>query len=294
MKLQDLYTSVTDDIIAQLEQGVKPWQSPTNLTTAPFPSNAVTKRPYSGMNVVMLWMTARAKGYSSNEYLTFKQAQDIGAKVKKGEKATPVIYVNYKDVEQDDGTSVKRPFAKVFYVFNRAQVDGLPEVYAQSIVPPDHERYKQAMRFLHRSGVKIEYGFKQAAYYPHEDVIRMPSYGEFISDERFFSTSFHELTHAGGHKTRCNRTLDTKWRSPAYKMEEVVAEMGSAFLCAKHGYPYTDNHPSYIDHWVKAMKEDKTVIFKCAAIAGQTVDYYTQQVEAYKEPAKAPDLAPAI
>jgi antirestriction protein ArdC len=279
MKLIDLHQTVTDRIIAEMQKGVTPWEKGWNATTSFVPANAITGRRYSGMNILMLWLAAQDHGYSQAEWLTFKQANEVGAKVKKGEKATPVLFVSFKEEENEKGETVKKPFTRIFYVFNLAQVDGLDKAYPSRTPPVGDERYDNAEAFLSNCGIRITYGGDRACYVPHEDRIMLPPYSSFNTDDDFFAVGFHEAIHGSGHKERLNRVLNTKFRSPEYRFEELIAELGSAFLCAQHGYPFNRSHPAYLDSWIKAMKDDNQAIFRAASYASQAAEYLTRQVE---------------
>lgn len=278
MLLKDLHQTVTDRIIAEMEKGVTPWQKSWD-TSGLVPANAITGRNYSGMNILLLWLAAQDNEWPHLDFLTYKQANDVGARVRKGEKATPVLFFNYKEEEDEQGQTVKRPYTRLFYVFNVSQVEGLDKAYPARVPPTGDYRYDSAVQFLNNCGIPIEYGGERACYIPDRDIIRMPDYGRFESDEAFFSVGFHEACHGSGHKSRLNRVLSTKFRSPEYRYEEIVAELGSAFLCAQHGYPFTRSHPAYIDSWIKMMRDDNTAIFRAASHASHAAEYLTRNVE---------------
>ncbi|KIC32111.1 ArdC family protein [Leisingera sp. ANG-S5] len=282
---QDIYQKVTDKIIADLERGelswLKPWSS-GNLEgkiTKPLRHNGV---PYNGINILMLWGAAVEAGYLSPFWMTFKQAKELGAHVKKGERGNLVVYANTitKTEEQDDGSEEehKIPFMKGYSVFNVEQIEGLPEHYyakPEPVIDPAL-RISHAEDFFGNTGADIRHGGNSAHYAGGSDHVQMPYFETFKSPESYYATLAHELTHWTKHKSRLDREFGRKkWGDEGYAREELVAELGAAFLCADLELtpkPGTD-HAAYIQSWLKVLKEDKRAIFSAAAHAQRAADF---------------------
>ncbi len=240
---RDLYSEVSARIIAELERGAAPWIKPWSATAGKnVPCNAVTNRPYSGCNVLLLWM-AQAAGYRTPRYVTFKQALELGGNVRKGEHGTKVYFVKQlqvreKQAEDEDAVRLV-PMMREYTVFNVDQCDGLPEtVYASPplrIRNPDR-RDQLADDFLLCAGADIREGHGEALYVPSRDFISLPAFEAFKGADHFYCTAFRELTHWTGHPARLGRDLKNRFGSREYAAEELVAELGAAFLCAEFGF----------------------------------------------------------
>lgn len=282
---QDVYQKVTDKIIADLEQGkltwLKPWSSGNldGLIVKPVRHNGT---PYSGINILMLWGAAVEGGYNSPCWMTFRQAKEYGANVRKGERGNLVVYANTitKTEEQDDGSETERkiPFMKGYSVFNVEQIEGLPErFYAEPepVIDPA-ERIGHADAFFAASGADIRHGGNRAYYSGGSDRVQMPPFEAFRSPEAYYATLAHELTHWTKHPKRLDREFGRKkWGDEGYAREELVAELGAAFLCADLELmpePGVD-HAAYIQSWLKVLKNDKRAIFSAAAHAQRAADY---------------------
>ena len=266
---QDIYQKVTDKIIADLEQGklswLKPWSS-GNLEgkiTKPLRHNGV---PYNGINILMLWGAAVEAGYLSPFWMTFKQAKELGAHVKKGERGNLVVYANTitKTEEQDDGSE--------------EQIEGLPEHYyakPEPVIDPAL-RISHAEEFFANTDADIRHGGNRAYYRGGSDHVQMPHFETFKSPESYYATLAHELTHWTKHNSRLGREFGRKkWGDEGYAREELVAELGAAFLCTDLELtpePGTD-HAAYIQSWLKVLKEDKRAIFSAAAHAQRAADF---------------------
>lgn len=274
---RDIYQEVTDRIVEALESGVAPWVRPWQLG-ADFPRNGATKRPYHGINVFLLWLTANARGYRSQDWFTFNQAKQKGGSVRKGERGTLVTFWKLLRVRDQqaapdaDGTK-KIPLLRHFTVFNREQIDGLPAVQAEQVTRHPWERDEAVETFVAASGARIIEGGSVACYVPGADEIHMPPLEVFTSREAFYGTELHELTHWTGHPSRLNRDHSGPFGSQPYAREELVAEMGAAFLCAALGVEGRLQHPEYIGSWIKGLKEDKKAIFRAASEARQAAEY---------------------
>lgn len=291
----DVYSRVTSKIIADLEQGVRPWHKPWNASNAsgniirPLRANG---QPYRGVNVLLLWGEADARGYRSPIWITYKQAATLGAQVRKGEHGSLVVYADkITRTETDDaGHEIERaiPFLKGYTVFNVEQVDGLPaHFYAKAETPSPVERIPQAEAFFAATGAKVRNGGNRAFYAPSADYIQLPPAESFECAASYAATKAHELTHWTAHPTRLARELGKRFGDEAYAAEELIAEMGSAFLCADLGItPETrDDHASYLDHWLKVLKADSRAIFTAASQAQRAADYLHELVQSQKQQA---------
>ena len=282
---KDVYTRVTDRIISDLEQGVRTWLKPWNAEHAagrisqPLRHNGT---PYRGINILLLWGEACAKGYAAPIWMTYKQAQELGGQVRKGEHGSLVVYANTitRTEKNDAGEDIEHeiPFMKGYTVFNIEQVDGLPaHYYAQPANPlPLAERIENADRFMTNTGATIHHGGNQAYYAPARDAIQLPPFEAFKDKESYYATALHELTHWTKHEKRLDRDFGRqKFGDAGYAREELVAELGAAFLCAALGITpeIREDHAAYLGHWLKVLKEDKRAIFSAAAHAQRAADY---------------------
>jgi len=282
----DVYSRITDKIIADLEQGVRPWLKPWNAEhaagriTRPLRHNGT---PYKGINIVMLWSASTAKGYACPLWLTFKQALELGGNVKKGESGETVVYADRitRTEANDKGEEIEReiPFLKGYTVFNAAQCEGLPAAYYAKATPPAEtpmQRIDAADRFFAATGADIRHGGTRAYYAPGPDYIQMPPFKTFSDAESHAATLAHELTHWTKHERRLARDMSrSKWGDEGYAREELVAELGSAFLCADLGITpeVREDHAAYIASWLKQLKDDRRFIFSAASHAQRAVDY---------------------
>jgi antirestriction protein ArdC len=281
----DIYTRVTNRIVEQLEQGIRPWLQPWNAEHAagricrPLRS---TGEPYKGINILQLWASAEIAGYACPIWLTFQQAKEFGGFVRKGEHGSPVVYAStFKKRDQaEDGQEIEEeiPFLKEYTVFNAEQIEGLPERFYALAEPPKEkiERIKQAERFFAGTGAKIEYGGNRACYLIEADYVRMPPFETFRDSESHAATVAHELTHWTRHPSRLARDLGRKrFGDEGYAMEELVAELGSAFLCADLQITpeIREDHAGYIHEWLKVLKDDKRAVFTAASHASKAVDF---------------------
>ncbi len=281
----DIYEKVTAKIIADLEQGeltwLKPWAA-GNLDgriVKPLRHNGLA---YSGINVLMLWGAALEGGFSSPYWMTFRQAKELGAHVRKGERSNPVVYAGSisKTEEQDDGSEEERtiPFLKAYAVFNASQIEGLPEHYYAKPEPviDGAARIDHAEAFFAATGANVRHGGSRAYYSGGTDHVQMPVFECFRSPEAYYATLAHELTHWTKHPKRLDREFGRKrWGDEGYAQEELVAELGAAFLCADLALtpePGTD-HAAYIQSWLKVLKNDKRAIFSAAAHAQRAADF---------------------
>lgn len=284
-RIKDIYAHVTNKIVEELENGVLPWTKPWNAEhaagriTRPLRHNGT---PYNGINILMLWSAALDNGYTAPYWLTYKQAKELGAQVRKGEQSSLVVYANtFKKTEEDEnGDEVEHniPFLKSYSVFNAEQIDGLPDNYtalAEPVLDPV-QRIKHADEFFENTGADIRHGGNRAYYNISQDYIQMPPFEAFRDAESYVATLAHENTHWTRHKTRLDRDFGReKWGDEGYAREELVAELGAAFLSAdlKITPELRDDHAPYIASWLKVLKNDKRAIFQAAAHAQRAVDY---------------------
>lgn len=283
----DVYSSVTNKIVAMLEQGERPWVKPWNAEhaagkiTRPLRHNGL---PYAGINVVMLWVEAVEMGYSAPLWITYKQAQELGGQVRRGEKGAMIVYANtLTRIEQDKttGEDVEKsiPFMKGYTVFNAEQIDNLPaHYYAKAEAPKltGAQRLDAAERFCRNTGVVVKHGGNRAFYAVATDQVQMPPFAFFKDVESYYATLLHECTHWTQHQTRLDRDFGRKKKGDnGYAMEELVAELGSAFLSADLGVAPTvrEDHAAYIESWLTVLKTDKRAIFSAAAHAQRAAKF---------------------
>ena len=273
---RDLYQTVTDKIVAQMESGTMPWEKAWSVTGSSIPMNATTDRPYSGINVLLFWASAEA-GYARPRFLTFKQALNAGGNVRKGEHGHKVYF--YKQLTVKDKASGEErdvPMLREYTVFNVAQCENLPDSVANGeyVAPRNQDqREADADAFIQSTGADFREGTGVPCYVPSKDFISLPAFSAFNSRQAFYATSFHELTHWTGPKHRLDRDLSGRFGQHAYALEELVAELGAAFLCAEFGFDVVSRSASYLDHWIKACKENPRAIFTAASKASKAAEY---------------------
>ena len=282
----DLYQQVTDQIIRALEQGTRPWHQPWSVDhaagriTRPLRAGGI---PYQGINVLMLWSAAVEKGYASPFWFTYLQALDLGAHVRKGEKGSLVVYADrFTRTETDAATGEESetsiPFLKGYTVFNAEQVEGLPEHFHAKPAPRADTitRNEQAERFFASLGADIQHGGNTACYVISRDQVRMPPFEAFKDAESYYATLGHETVHWTRHPSRLGREFGRKrFGDEGYAMEELVAELGSAFLCAdlELAPEAREDHAAYVASRLKVLKNDTRAIFTAASHAGRAVDF---------------------
>jgi len=280
-RINELYEKIAGQIAAQLAEGVLPWHrpwavDPTRRVSKPLRENAV---PYQGINVLILWGAAIDAGYASPFWMTYRQARSVGAQVRKGERATQIVFAKTatktETDESGDETQVPLHVRRVYAVFNADQIDGLPDKYVPAIpdVNPD-ERDVRCEAWFDSLGIDIRYGGERAFYAPGPDRIQMPPFPTFESAQAFFSTLAHESVHSTGHRDRLDRGFGAHGTT-RYAREELVAELGSAFLCADLGIassPRAD-HASYIGSWLKLLEDEPRAVFDAATQAQQAVEF---------------------
>jgi antirestriction protein ArdC len=277
--MKDLYTDVTNRIIAALEQGTPPWVCPWQDGGA-LPLNLVTGKAYRGVNVPILFIEAATRPYPDHRWLTFRQAQALGAHVRKGEHGTAIVFYRLRAIGEAPGDATAPepatpraiPLLKTYIVFNAHQLDDLPERYV--LQPPvTWQPIEAAERLIQQSNAVIVHGGPQAFYRPSDDCIQLPPQTGFAQPEAYYATALHELCHWTGHPSRLNRVLGRRHGIEAYAYEELIAEMGAAFLCAHCGLSSGLQHASYIDAWLDALRRDKRLIFVAAGAAQKAADF---------------------
>ena len=276
----DLYQIVTDKIIALIEQGIARDGKPQWLGqggAAGMPYNYSTGKQYSGVNVLMLWIEADTCRLGSSAWLTFKQARVLGGNVRKGEKGAHIVYfepLKREEINRTTGEKSEKiiPMLRQYVVFNMDQIEGITPVAAQA---GGFVGIEAAEAVLTHSAAPIIEGGTKAYYSPNHDEIHLPDRVRFDRSETFYAIALHELTHSTGHKSRLARDFSKRFGDEAYAFEELVAELGAAFACADLGLiPTTmDDHASYIEHWLRVLKQDKRAIFTAASQASKAHDY---------------------
>ena len=290
----DVYTRVTEHILADLEKGVRPWMKPWSapgddrMPLLPLRGNGT---PYRGVNILLLWGAAFEGGYRSNIWMTYKQAEERRAHVRKGERGSLVVYADrYTKTETgDDGQEAEREiaFMKGYTVFNVEQIEGLPANLYEPPAPLDDGRsvelIEEAEAFFAKTGATIRHGGNRAFYAISSDHIQLPPPQAFRDAQSYTATKAHELVHWTGHKSRNAREFGKRFGDRAYAFEELVAELGAAFLCAELGITPEprEDHAAYLAHWLQVLKEDKRAIFTAASHAQKAADYLAglQQLE---------------
>src|SRR5712692_154660 len=284
---RDVYATVTAQIISAIEQGVSNWRMPwhTSGKFAFSPINVASKKPYRGINTLCLWAAAQAKGYERGEWATYQQWQERKAQVRKGEKATTVVFwkfANSSTETQEDGEahtvgSSRLLFTRGYSVFNAAQVDGYtPKSDADT---PIEQRIESAEQFFTGINARVAHQGNRAFYSPVDDTITLPPFAAFFTPTDYYSTRAHETGHWTAKADRCNRELGRRFGDNAYSIEELVAELTAAFTLAHLGLssePRPD-HAQYIGSWLRVLKADKRAIFTASSKAQQAADYMIQQ-----------------
>ena len=275
-----IYEIVTQRVIEAIEKGgVLPWRKPwqTFQGTSAFPKNLITGKDYRGINVMLLAM----QGYSSPYWLTFKQAQGLGGSVKKGEKATPVVYWSIIEKESKESGKKERLFlARYYSVFNVGQCENVQCPVHEVMVPTEQQKIEGCETLLngYKDKPVIQEKEQRAYYSPSQDLINMPVRASFESSEEYFSTLAHELIHSVGHSSRLNRkglASPSFFGSHEYSKEELIAEIGACFLNSHTGISSVteQNSVAYLNGWISALKGNSKLIIEAAGQAQKSVDY---------------------
>lgn len=281
----NLYSEITDKIIAELEAGRVPWVQPwgTAAAKAPLglPKNASTNRTYSGINVLLLWVAVIERGFSGQSWLTFRQALSLGGNVRKGERGTTVVYAD-RFVPEDEKRRAREtgedaqaiPFLKRFTVFNTDQCENLPEDIATAAPPvPTGLIELRVEALIEATGIDFRIGGNQAFYVPAHDYVQVPPPQAYFEPVNWHRTALHELGHASGAPHRLNRDLSGSFGSKKYAFEELIAEINAAFCCASLGIEPTVRHADYIGSWLEVLREDNRAIVRAASQASKAADW---------------------
>ena len=273
-RFDSLCDSITQKVIESLEQGKIPWEKQwenvADTDGIAFPQNGLTGEFYSGFNVLSLLIAQYQHGYKSAKWLTYKQAQEMGAYVRKGEKATQGVYwaEKFDEIKDEKGniTKEKHLIPCIFSVFNEDQIEGLDREIVIIDDTKDFDKIERAEKILKNSGAVINEIPQNRAYYnPATDSITLPIRSQFKSAAGFYDTAFHELGHWTGHESRLNRAMVNRFGTPEYAREELRAELASFFLSASLGIPHdSENHKAYIQSWIKTLKDDPREIYRAA------------------------------
>ena len=284
----DVYTRITEEIIAAIEHGPGDWRAPWhhNGTSIARPSNLGSGKRYRGINTVALWVAAMNGGYADGLWGTYRQWAAVGAQVRKGERATTVVFWKQfesdgGDALEDDGSGRKRMFARAFSVFNVAQVDGFAPAPVATL--PEADRHAHAEDFITNLGIATTFEGSEAYYRPSTDSVHMPPFDCFRDPASFYGVWLHETGHASGAKHRLDRDLSGRFGSASYAAEECCVEILSGLILADLGiahHPRPD-HAAYIASWLKVLKDDPRAIFTAASKAQQAADWmWIQQPQA--------------
>jgi antirestriction protein ArdC len=284
---QDVYRTVTDAIVNAIEQGVGNWRMPWH-TSGKFtfsPINVCSRKPYRGINTICLWAAAQAKGYERGEWATYQQWQERGAQVRKGEKATTVVFWKFakgSPESQDEGEEhviTQLLFTRGYSVFNAAQVDGYTPKPDPDV--PIEQRIENAEQFFKHIPAHVVHTGNRAFYTPLDDSITLPPFSAFFTPVDYYSTRAHESGHWTSDPRRCNRQLGKRFGDDAYALEELVAELTAAFSMAHLGLSSEprEDHAQYIASWLSVLKADRRAIFTAASQAQQAADYLIGQTQ---------------
>ena len=272
------YDRITDRITALLEQGTVPWHKPWKARTG-LPRNFVSKHPYRGINVFLLL----AMMYESPFWITFRQVSQLGGSVRKGEKACPVVFWKQTTSEdKESGEQKKKYLLRFYHVFNVSQCDGL-KISAEPVQENVIAKPEDIVAQMPQPPI-LKHGMTHAYYSPKEDCVGLPPRERFERTEGYYATVFHELVHSTGHEKRLKRSTLTEksgFGSNPYCKEELIAEMGAAFLCglAEIGERTIDNSAAYLNGWLEQLRNDKTLIVQAAAQAQKAADFILGRTE---------------
>jgi antirestriction protein ArdC len=278
-----LYQEITGKIIAELEQGRVPWVQPWGNVSAPLglPRSAATGRQYSGVNILILWCAVMERGFTRQNWLTFRQGLAIGAHVRKGERGTTVVYADrfipYSERTRaaEDGDEPEAiPFLKRFTVFNADQCEDLPADLAPMPTPvAENLILPQAEALIAATDADLRIGGNRAFYVPSADYIQVPPPSSYFEPINWHRTVCHELGHWSGAANRLNRDLSGGFGTSSYALEELCAEMTGAFVCAALSIVPTVRHSDYLANWLEVLREDNRAIIRAASAASKAADY---------------------
>ncbi len=272
-----VHKQVTERILEQLRLGVAPWVKPwSGNAAAGLPRNYVSGRPYSGVNVLLTWLSAALSGYSDSRWLTANQIKALGGSFK-GERATRIVfakqYIRKPDTDEEETFFVHKPYN----LFNIQQVTGL-EPLPEDAPPPFEARIATAEAFIGAQDVSIRHGGDRAFYSSSKDMIVLPHPGSYTEAGAYYATALHELAHATAHGSRLGRKTGTKG-TKEYAAEELIAELTAAFLCAELGIPGNLQHAQYLNSWVQLLEDSERAIFEAAKAATAAASYLRAKAE---------------
>jgi antirestriction protein ArdC len=280
----DVYQKVTDAIVNAIEQGAGAYHMPWTMRKDKgfSPVSVGSAQAYRGVNTIVLWAQAQSKGYASALWGTYQQWLSLGSQVRKGEHGSPVVYWGTygKQTEDSEDDSRVRLFCKGYTVFNAEQVDGFKLSAKLTPKLSHNERIARAESFFARVGVAVRDGGNRAFYRPDvPGAVWMPGFEQFPEASQFYSVLAHETTHWTSHASRCNRELGKRFGDSAYAVEELIAELGSAYTMAHLEIELTPrgDHAAYIDSWLKVLKADKRAIFTASSKAQQAADFMIER-----------------
>lgn len=303
-KPRDLYAEITGSIISRLEAGTLPWRCDWHRAGGASPFGPLPRRAngetYRGINVLLLWAAGADQGFTASRWMTFKQALELGGNVRKGERGSSIVF--FKQLERTatnaktgEDEEILVPMMRGYTVFNVEQIEGLSaDYYPAPFVPTDPiERDHRAESALRSCGATIREQGDKAFYAPHLDLVNMPDFARFTSTGGFLATLAHELCHWTGHKSRLDRNMKGRFGSNDYAFEELVAEIGAAFVGAQLGIvgDHIDNHAAYLAHWLEVLAQDKRAIFKAASLAQAAADLVLAKAD-LSAPLALPAAAP--
>ena len=284
----DIYQTVTDRIIAELEAGTVPWVRPWDPSkgsavagSVDLPVNPTTGAAYSGVNILLLWIAAAENGWPTQRWCTYRQAQAVGAQVRRGEASTQIVKAGTftpkgerEAARAEDRDPNAVPFLKSHRVFNVAQIEGLPDDMETTLPPPDLSEVDDRVRaIIDGLGIRLVVGTPRACYIPATDVIQLPSPEAFHDPVDWNRTALHESGHATGAKHRLDRDLSGWFGGEDYAKEELVAELTAAFSCSRLGIRPTVRHADYIGAWLAKLRDDKRCVVQAASAASKATDY---------------------
>ncbi|NJL99971.1 MAG: DUF1738 domain-containing protein [Synechococcaceae cyanobacterium SM2_3_2] len=285
---QDKYQLITDKLLTLMEKGTLPWQKPWFGNP---PRNLIGGNPYQGSNPLLLTVQMLADQHQDPYFIGYHQAKDQGWQVRKGSKASWILFAgtSSKEVENDQGEKQESRYRihKWHAVYNIACIDDGDggrqlqqwiEKYRTTSSISEAKRVEEAEAFITSTGARIQHGGDVACYSPASDRINLPAFSAFTSPEAYYATALHELTHWTGHPTRLNREMKGRYGSQSYAYEELIAELGSAFLCNDIGIqPQLEHHASYLDGWLSLLKGDAKAFLKAATAASRATTFLTTQ-----------------
>lgn len=285
----DIYQLITDKIVSALKAGVGPWIKPWDDSKVAFGlhRNGNSDRPYRGINVLLLNLVAFEKGYQDPRWVTFNDVQRLGGQIRKGEQHTKIVFWKFREIigdntdnEEENSSPKVIPLVRVHRVFNVEQCDRLhltplDDYHPNLVNLPANDQAETVL-----SLPEIRHGGVKAAFYPSRDFIQLPPKNSFESTDHYYATAFHEVIHWSGHESRLKRTFGKRFGDKNYAFEELVAEIGAAFLGAHTNLPFKEmRHPEYIQEWINTLKADKRAIFTACRLSQKATDFILDQLE---------------